>query len=448
MSIWQVSPQEDAQSSEPFVRNAIAWDQLLSNLDLKTSSDSSSDSSDGDAGVFSRSQASAFSEGKQSHQSRKLAFRPSSPSNRECAKQDKTPIGTREDDGYSSEDEHDSPANLESSESGMAAFRPSSGLTVATKAGGAPSRVSELACPDDVAKAYFFVNGVRHCVQEEQNGPKWSAPPLPDMPPPSKSTTGEPLAWMAAHPLPGRATPMSTKVIASNDAGAPAAWAYTPTTTAYVQATHRSPPKYEAPRTAPVSYATPSSRDSRAMEAPSVVPRNTSYCAANRMPAGASAAMPTAHAPCSMPIPPTKAVPFFAGNSATAGGAATAMNSILGYVYVDSEGRLCVASRDNSPLPPTPQTAAGVCPQSWLPAEQPTQYLQQPRRPCVAAAALQGSSSVPGMNPMQYTSSSSADGRVSQPTVPSVPVLQSSSSAWGSTKAWVFRDNRWISLSM
>lgn len=448
MSIWQLAPQDDVDSGEPFVRNTVAWDQLLNNLDLQTSSDSSS-SSDEDGEVILKSLTSNLSEGKHSHQSKRLRMTPSSPNSRECAKQRAFPVGAREDDGYSSEDEHDSPANQASSESTAAGFCPSSGLTATTKAGSTISKVSEPASPDDTPKAFFFVNGVRHCVQDEQRGSKWGAMAVQKAPITPKSAAAESLTWTTALPLPERGEAAARTVIASNDAGAPAAWVYTPKAAAHVQASHRSPPRYEAPQSVPEGFVVPPTPDFRAMHSHSTVPGNARPFTTGQMRAGNAAAVPQPHAFGNMPTQAASGAPFYTGKPVPVSGAATAVNSILGYVYVDGEGRLCVASRDGSPQPSAVQAPMSAYPPPMALATQQTQLSQQMgNSSAAAAAALQGASPMPGMSPMLYGMSYAADGSMSQPAAPSMPVSKPSRSAWGTTKAWAYRDGRWISLSM
>lgn len=448
MSIWRVSPQEDAESGEPFVRNTIAWDQLLNNLDLQTSFDSSS-SSDGNKEVVTKSHASTFSEGKHSHQSRRLKLAPSSPNSRGCTRQKDSPVGAREDDGYSSEDEHDSPANQDSSESAAAGFCPSTGLTATTKAGSTVGPVSEPASPNDTPKAYFFVNGVRHCFQDEQSGAKWGALPMQKMPMSPKRTAPELPTWTTALPPPDRAEAAAKTVIASNDAGAPTAWVYTPkAAAAHTQGSHRSPPRYDALQAAQGSYMMPPTPNFRAMEAPPTMPGNTSRFATGNVPTQTPTTQPTPHAPSSMPMQPTNAAPFYAGNSVPVSGTASAVNSFLGYVYVDNEGRLCVASRDGTPQLTPSQVPSGAYLPPVHPATQQAQFPQPVHRSSAAAAALQGATTVPEMNPMVYGAAYAADGSVSQPAMPMMSASKPSSGAWGTTKAWAFRDGRWISLSM
>lgn len=464
MSIWKVSPTEGTEDSEPFVRNAIAWDQLLNNLDLQTSSESSEDDAE-EAAL--RSHASVFSESRRSYRDGKVKARSTSAGSKECAQPNKSLNATRDDDGYSSEDEHDSPANPDSSDSGIAGFCPSSGLTTTSaKIGSAMSGSSEPASPNEPTKTYFYINGVRHCVQDEQNGVKWSgagiglqpmattAVAAPTAATPVKMPLAQLPAWGAAFQPShnSSAAPMAKTVIASNEAGAPAAWVYAPKAAAQTSMPMPSPPRYDAGRTLPGSYPTVPSLEHKTMAAAptGVSPSMAYYPSCNGIPMGVPPPMPAPYTPSRAAMPPMNAAPVYGGgNTASAAhNAAPAANSILGYVYVDSNGCLRVASRGDSPLPPPPPPLpASTCPPP--PPPMPSQPQPQlARRSSEAAAMYQGASSVPGMNPMQYAAAYAADGSVCVPSVPPMPVSTSPSASWGSTKAWAFRDGRWISLSM
>lgn len=450
MSIWKVSPTEGTADSEPFVRNAIEWDQLLNNLDLQTSS---SDSSEDDNEEAPQSHISVFSEGRHSYRGGMLMPRSTSAGSKECAKPSKSLNATRgEDDGYSSEDEHDSPANQESSDSASAGFGLSSGLTATTaKIGSATSGNSEPASPNEPAKTYFYINGVRHCVQDEQNGVKWKGMVAgPQTTPkmtatPVKRPLAAPPVWRAAQQLPAsNVAPMAKTVIASNESGAPVAWECGSKAAVQTSMPTQSPPRYDAGHALPSSYPAAPSLNFTAMAAPPAMPSNVAYYpSCNGIPMGAPPAMPAPYTPSRAPMPSMNAAPVYGGGAApVAHNAALATNSILGYVYVDSNGCLRVASNGDSPLPP-----ASTCPPPTQPL-QPPQPPQLAHQPSDAAAVYQCASSVPRTNPMQYGAAYAADGSMCPPTVPSMPVSKSPSAAWGTTKAWVFRDGRWISLSM
>lgn len=442
MSIWNASPMDGAEDSEPFARNSIAWDQLLNNLDLQISSDSSEDDED----EVPKSHASALSESKRSYPNGKLKLCSSSTGSRENPQKRKLVKPNHEDDGYSSEDEHDSPANQESSGSAIAGFCSSPGLTTTTKIGSAMGGGFEHTGPQDASKSYFFVKGVRHCVQDEQSNVKWTEMLPQTIPTTPSQVKVEPPVFTAAHQKPAvHVAPVSKTVIANNDAGAPVAWIYTPKTATNTPMPSRSPPRYEAVQAVPGAYAMPIAKDLKAVAAPPVMPRNVAYFPTDNKPSvGAPTAMPVLHTPSCMPILPVNSAPFLNGNATSFSVAAPTPNSIVGYVYIDSNGCLRVASEKNSPLPPPPPSNCPLPPPP-LPSTQPPQFAH---RSSEAAAIFQGASSVPGMNPMQYTGSYTADGGMGQPTIPSMPVSKSPPNAWGSTKAWVFRDSRWISLSM
>jgi hypothetical protein len=447
MSIWKMSPMEGNEGSEPFVRNSVAWDQLLNNLDLQTSTDSSDDNEEG----VPKSRASAFSEGRQSRQDGKRMGRSISAGSRECAKDAKSPNATRnEDDGYSSEDEHDSPANQESSDSAAAAFCPSAGHTAAnTKMSSTVSGVFEPIGPNDSAKSYFFINGVRHCVQDEQDGVKWggmSVTPSHTIAMTPKRTVAElPTSPDTHQLLANNAVLMAGAVIASSDAGTPAAWVCTPKAAAQIPVPFQSPPKYDADRRLSGNYPGVQSPNlkTKIVSSPPVLNNAAYYPAGNAVPMGAP---PRKEAPCmsgrGAPMPPMNAAPFYSRSDAPAGNAAPAANSIVGYIYVDNNGCLRVASGTNSPLPPAPSTA---CPPPPSPTSLPPRVAH---RQSEAAAVFQGAASVPGMKPVRYSTIYAADGSMCQPMVPTMPVSKSPSAMWGTTKAWVFRDGRWVSISM
>ncbi|KPA78878.1 hypothetical protein ABB37_05944 [Leptomonas pyrrhocoris] len=420
MSIWKVSPTETAEGSEPFEPNSAAWEQLLSTLNLQTTSDSSDDIRD----ETRNSHAAVFSKGKQSHLDDKFKKHPSSAGRMECAKLTKSLNATRDDDdaGYSSEDEHDSPANVTLPESVLPRFNPSRSLTATAKLGRTKSGGADPSSSNDVPKSYFFVNGVRHCVQEEQNGVKWDGAP----PPQTKPTTPR-------------------TVVTSNNAGAPGAWGYISKPAAHIPMPFQNPPNYEAVRTVPGSGGTPPSLNCKVMAVPSAIPSNIAYCPADgKVLEGApSSGMPASYTPSRVPMPSTSVAPFNTGTAASTSNAAPAANSVVGYVYVDSNGCLRVASGNGSPHPSTPLS---VC----LPTLPPplTGPPQLARKLSEATVMLRGASSVPEVPPMQYAATYVTDGSTCQPTMSSVPESRPSADAWGSTKAWVFRDGRWISLSM
>lgn len=400
MSIWEACPMEGAEDNEPFMQNSIAWDQLLNNLGLQTSSDSSDDN-DEESGPKSR--ASAFSESRQSQQDSRLKAHSTSAGSPECAKPDELLNTTRnDDDGYCSEDEHDSPANAESSDS-AAGLCPSSDVTTTTakmcgttKGGAAPIIRNET------AKSYFFVNGVRHCVQDEQNCVKWTgATPTPAQPATSKRAVAELPARSAAHlpPVTTNVAPVPKVSITGNGPDAPAAWVYTSKTAAQTPVPFQCPPKYESGQILPGGCAMSLSQDIKAMGASTATRGNAVYYhAGNAMPAGAPLGMPASYTPSRAPMPQANAAPFYAP-------------------------RACPLAPP--PPPPPPQLT---------------------RRPSEAAAALEGAGSVPGMDSLQYAATYAADGSTSLPTVPSMPLSKPTPTAWGSTKAWVFHDGRWISL--
>ncbi|KPI87391.1 hypothetical protein ABL78_3525 [Leptomonas seymouri] len=431
MSIWAISPTDGVENSASFVRNSIAWDQLLDNLDLQMSSDSSDNNADGLLKPYS----SPFAEDLQNYSDNNFKLHPLTEEPREYTKQTKLVSAISEgDDVYARGDEHDSPANRKLPDNALAAFCPSSGLIAATKIRRTASGSSEPADMDQASKSCFLVNGAPHFITEERHDTKQNRAVLAPKKVAAEKTPGSAARQQLQA---GSDALVPTTMIASNDASASTAWAYAPKPAADTPMSLQSPPKYEAVRVVSGNHGMASSPDFAASSPSSVKTSNVAYFAADgNMPMGALPVMPVPYTLSRAPMP-VSAATFFTGNANVAGSAASAANSLVSCVYVDSNFCLHAAPGNGFALTSTTPSA---CP--------PPPPPQLTHESAETAAVLQGVFSMSGVSPMQYTAAYVADESMFQPSGPSMPVLQSSAGAWGGTKAWMFHDGRWIPLSV
>ncbi|KAK7196943.1 hypothetical protein NESM_000637000 [Novymonas esmeraldas] len=399
MSIWQISCVDGDDDNRGHSQNAFDWQQMLNNLDLESDSESTNENAIAAAPRSrptsttgpARRRASAVGTGAPA----KLELLRTSPFDGNTA--------ALPDDGYSSEDEHDSPAEQAAWDSSSTAVVSSPTTTIATKPGGSGSAASTYHGGSDANVPCFFVNGVRHSIEASRKTPDWTVGPSPS----AKRVSMELPPWATAHVDPS--VKQSNTVVASNDSGVPSAWVCSPKPTSQAPRS-QNPPPYATPTTPSSGYLSPFLG---ATQGPLPPPHGTAANARN-----AAAAAPHFQTPA-VPAAQQASTPFLLGNNHTTAPATFADCPILGFVFMDGEGRLRLASQGHTP------------PTSAAPA------------PAAPSAPL-------SMPPMPHCTPSSAPTQAWRPAAAPAtsPPTKPSSAPVGNTKAWVFRDGRWIALSV
>lgn len=460
MSFWHLSPSVDLEGDNDFsAPTVVTWQQFLNSMDLESEFESSHPGS----GADKRPQIH-----QHHHHDPLLSTNASSTGARSTrasvkdkglvAKDDATraatpfrgsPVGaavTMPDDGYSSEDEHDSPDILPESDSSSTPFYASPSITATTKAGSAGSAAStHYHSSSDAAAPCFFVNGVRHTIEAPQTAASdWTVVPTSlgggaSLAGPHDAAAAA-MASKVQLEMPPWASPqadgvapvsVSKTVVASNAAGTPAAW---------VCGSRQSPPqppaysaKSQNNNSVPSQSSASSSITAHAMQSSFVIHSSTGAYPASPSVSTTHGAAPQGYQVTTPQPPqppqqyqqfqqqqqPQKA--FFAGQNGYSAPATIADCPILGFVFVDGEGRLRIAPQGCTP---SPVPAATHHPSNVLPKSPPSmpsllpRVIGNPAAPSLPAAATMATPSKPAGGPC------------------------------GGTQAWAFRDGRWMALSM
>ncbi|KAG5496977.1 hypothetical protein GH5_01495 [Leishmania sp. Ghana 2012 LV757] len=413
MSMWQVTIGDGVHDKEHHHYDAIAWQQLLNNLDLTSESDSTSE--DG-VDAAPKSCPTPTIQLKQSNASAKDVTQWVKLDAHRTSSSRESPLGLPEDE-CSSEDEHKPPGDRIASGRSMKAVYSSPSTTFTTKSGSGDCAVPTQNSSGATAPC-FFVNGARHSIEAPRKTPDWTAA-LSSSPSPAKRVSTE-STRCASVPVDHFPTPAKT-VVAGNASSRRSERVRT-TKSAKQSKSSMNPPPYPMPGTPATGYGAPASPPSsgvrREVQSPFTLPNASSAYLANTAPAMQrfqGSAMPTAQQASISPL-------FWSNNGSTAN--AFSNSPLLSLVLMDGEGRLHLASQGQTPSASAP--------------------------PALPMVHVPGRATAPsGMPQVHYTPSTVQAEPWRPVAAPSTPLpCTRSSGLWGNTKAWVFRDNRWIALSM
>ncbi|CBZ29211.1 hypothetical protein, unknown function [Leishmania mexicana MHOM/GT/2001/U1103] len=417
MSMWKVSPVDGVDGGDCHNYNAFAWQQLFSNLGL----DGNSVPTNGDEVNTTPGSCSSPMIGlKESNASAKDTAPSVKADAHHTSSFDCSPT-VLQDYGYSSEDGRESPADQVGSGRSTTPFY-SLPTTTATAKSGSGSCIVSTQNSSDATAPCFFINGVRHSIESPCKTPDWTVVPGSSSAP-ARKVSVESLPWASTHigPSPNPAKP----VVAGNNSGVPCAWLCAEQSATQSQSS-TSLPLYAKPLTPPAGYAIPVSPPSSGMgggvQRKFTLPMGSSTYLAKTV----SVMQPLQTS--AVPVAQQASTPSFFSKKKDSSVNTFADCSVLGFVFMDGEGCLRLAPQGSA----APASALSALPMMHV--------------PCGATASS-------GMPQMQYSPSTMPP----QPWRPAAaPVAAPSASLprtisselWGNTKAWVFRDGRWISLSI
>ncbi|KAG5471376.1 hypothetical protein LSCM1_01460 [Leishmania martiniquensis] len=412
MPMWQASIVDAVGDKEHHNYNAFSWQQLLSNFHLASEADSTEDEVRAtleSCPTPTIGPQHSNASGKDMTPSVKLdAHRASSSGD--------SPFALPED-GYSSEDEHDSPGDQTASGRSTTPFYSLRSTTFTAKSGSGGCAVSRQNSSDATAPC-FFVNGVRHSIEDPRRIPGWTGA-LPSSPSPVKKVPEEPSLWATA-PVGHSLTPAKAVVAGSVPSGR-SEWAFTTKSTKQSK-TAMSPPPYPTPVAPGTGCAVPASPPSSGMPCGVRRPFTLSSGSSAYM-ANTASAMPPFQASTMPPAQQAMTAPLLWNSN---GSAANTLSDapVLGFVFMDREGRLHLAPQGRTPSASTPSAL-------------PVMYVP-------------GGATSPTGTPQAHHAPSTVQAQPWRPAAASSVLLPcpASSELWGTTKAWVFRDSRWISLSI
>lgn len=407
MSMWQVSSVDGICDNDHHNYNAFAWQRLLSNLEFESKSESTSVD---ELNTAPRSCPIPTIGSKQSNASAKDRVLPVKLDANRTSSFAGSTIALQ-DDGYSSEEEHDSPDDQVASGSSPTPFYSSPTTTAITK-GGNGGCVASIQSSSDATVPCFFVNGVRHSIEPLRKTPDWTAVPSLSSASQAKTVSMESPPWASAHVDPSTTPPK--RVVAGSHSGVPSEGLCTAKSTTPLHS-WMTPPLYATSGTLPTRHAIPASLPSSRMgngaQGPfPILPESSTAYMANT--ASIMQPLPTS----AMPVAQQARTPsFFSSNGSAAN---TTDSPALGFVFMDREGCFHLAPQGCAP----PASALSALPMMHVSG---------------------GVTASPGMPQLQYTPST-IQAQSWRPTA-SLPCT-ASSGPWGSTKAWVFRDGSWMSL--